>query len=95
MLLQVPDPLALAVLPAMVLVFGGTFGAGVAGSTLADVRRIDSWFRLTFAADRGPRTDEIIDLVVDLATVARRQGMLPLENRARGSRTRSCATACN
>jgi chemotaxis protein MotA len=82
MLLEGSNPLALAVLPAMLLVFGGTFGAGIAGSTLTDVRRIGTWFRLAFAADRGPRTDELIDLVVELATIARRQGMLPLENRA-------------
>jgi chemotaxis protein MotA len=83
MLLEGSSPLALAVLPAMLLVFGGTFGAAVAGSTVADVRRIPTWFRLAFAADRGPRTAELIELVVELATMARRQGMLPLENRAR------------
>jgi chemotaxis protein MotA len=83
MLLEGSSPLALAVLPAILLVFGGTFGAAIAGSTLADVRRIGTWFRLAFAADRGPQAADLIDLVVDLATVARRHGMLPLENRAR------------
>jgi len=83
MLLEGSSPAALIVLPAMILVFGGTFGAAVAGSTTADIRRIGSWFRLAFAADRGPRTTDLIDLVVELATIARRQGMLPLENRAR------------
>ena len=82
MLLEGSSPAALIVLPAMILVFGGTFGAAVAGSTTADIRRIGSWFRLAFAADRGPRTTDLIDLVVELATIARRQGMLPLENRA-------------
>jgi chemotaxis protein MotA len=82
MLLEGSDPAALAVLPAILLVFGGTFGAAVAGSTMADIRRIPSWFRLAFAADRGPQTTELIDLVVELATIARRHGMLPLENRA-------------
>lgn len=83
MLLEGSSPAALAVLPAMLLVFGGTFGAAVAGCTVADIRRIGSWFRLAFAAERGPRTADLIDLVVELATIARRQGMLPLENRAR------------
>jgi chemotaxis protein MotA len=83
MLLEGSNPLALAVLPAMLLVFGGTVGAGVAGSTLTDVRRIGAWSRLAFTADHGPRTEELIDLVVELATIARRHGMLPLENRAR------------
>ena len=83
MLLEGSSPAALVVLPAMILVLGGTFGAAVAGSTTADIRRIGSWFRLAFAADRGPSTPELIELVVELATIARRQGMLPLENRAR------------
>jgi chemotaxis protein MotA len=83
MLREGSSPAALAVLPAMLLVFGGTFGAAVAGLTTADIRRIGSWFRLAFAADNAPRATELIDLVVELATIARRQGMLPLENRAR------------
>jgi len=82
MLLEGSNPAALAVLPAILLVFGGTFGAAIAGSTMADIRRIPTWFRLAFAADRGQQTTELIDLVVELATIARRHGMLPLENRA-------------
>ena len=81
MLLEGTDPLAIVLLPPLLLVFGATFGAAIAGSTSADVRRIGSWFRLAFAPDRTPQTSRLIALLVDLATTARKEGMLPLENR--------------
>jgi chemotaxis protein MotA len=82
MLMEGTSPLAVVLLPALILVFGGTFGAAIAGSTAADVRKIGSWFRLAFTADRGPHTQELIAQLVDLATKARKEGMLPLENHA-------------
>jgi chemotaxis protein MotA len=83
MLLEGSSPMAIVLLPPLILVFGGTFGAAVTGSTMSDVRRMGAWFRLAFAPDRGPQTSALITLLVDLATVARKEGMLPLENRAR------------
>jgi chemotaxis protein MotA len=83
MLLEGSDPLAVVLLPALILVFGGTFGAAIAGSAMSDVRKIGAWFRLALAADRGARTAELVALLVDLATKARKDGMLPLENHAR------------
>src|SRR3954466_11786289 len=76
------SPMAVVLVPPLILVFGGTFGAAVAGSTVADVRKIGSWFRMAFAAERASRNKEIIAELVDLATTARKEGMLPLENRA-------------
>ena len=81
MLLEGSSPLAIVLLPPLILVFGATFGAAVAGSTMSDVRKIGSWFRLAFAADRTPHTPALIALLVDLAGTARKEGMLPLENR--------------
>jgi chemotaxis protein MotA len=83
MLLEGTSPLAVVLLPALVLVFGATFGAAIAGSTAADVRKIGGWFRLAFTAERGPHTTALIAQLVDLATKARREGMLPLENHVR------------
>jgi chemotaxis protein MotA len=83
MLLEGSSPMAVVLLPPLILVFGGTFGAAIAGSTMADIRRIPAWFRLAFAPDRRPQTGSLIGLLVELATLARREGMLPLENRAR------------
>jgi chemotaxis protein MotA len=82
MLLEGTNPAAVVLLPALLLVFGGTFGAAIAGSTADDVRKIGSWFRLAFAAERGPHTSDVIAQLVDLATKARKEGMLPLENHA-------------
>ena len=83
MLLEGSSPMAIVLLPPLILVFGGTFGAAVAGSTMADIRRIPDWFRLAFAKDRAPHTSGLITLLVDLATHARKEGMLGLENRSR------------
>lgn len=83
MLLEGSSPLAILLLPPLILVFGGTIGAAVTGCTMADVRRMGSWVRLAFAADRTPLTSELVTLLVELATLARKEGMLPLENRSR------------
>src|SRR5215212_5214760 len=83
MLLEGSSPLAVVLLPPLILVFGGTFGAAIAGSTTSDVRRIGSWFRLAFAPERVSRSAAMITQLVDLATHARKEGMLPLEKRAR------------
>jgi chemotaxis protein MotA len=83
MLLEGANPLAVILLPPLILVFGATFGAAIAGSASSDVRKIGSWFRLAFAAERAPRTAGLIPVLVELATKARREGMLPLEQHAR------------
>jgi chemotaxis protein MotA len=81
MLLEGSSPLAVVLLPPLVLVFGATFGAAIAGSTASDIRRIGSWFRLAFAPEAMSRTTSVITLMVELATTARKEGLLPLENR--------------
>jgi chemotaxis protein MotA len=83
MLLEGSSPLAVVLLPPLILVFGGTFGAAVAGSTVGDLRKIGSWFRMAFAPERASRNQETIAVLVNLATTARKEGMLPLENQAR------------
>jgi chemotaxis protein MotA len=82
MLLEGSSPLAVVLVPPLILVFGGTFGAAVAGSTVDDVRKIGSWLRMAFATERRSRNKEIIAVLVDLATTARKEGMLPLEKKA-------------
>jgi chemotaxis protein MotA len=83
MLLEGSSPLAVVLLPPLVLVFGGTFGAAVAGSTMADLRKLGSWFRMAFGPDGTAAPGAVIPQLVELATLARKEGMLPLENRAR------------
>ena len=83
MLLEGSSPLAVVLLPPLVLVFGATFGAAAAGSTMSDLRKIGSWLRMAFRPDGASTTPSLIAQLVELATLARREGMLPLENRAR------------
>ena len=83
MLLEGTSPLAVVLLPPLVLVFGATFGAAMAGSTTTDLRRLGSWFRMTFGRERASVNGSLIAQLVELATLARKEGMLPLENRAR------------
>jgi chemotaxis protein MotA len=83
MLLEGSSPLAVILLPPLVLVFGATFGAAVAGSTMADLRKLGSWFRMAFGPDEASTTVSLIAQLVELATLARKEGMLPLEKRAR------------
>ena len=83
MLLEGTDPLAVVLLPPLLLVFGATFGAAAAGSTVADLRKLGSWFRMSFAPERASMNGSLVAQLVELATMARKEGMLPLENRAR------------
>src|SRR3954452_20953239 len=83
MLLEGTNPLVVVLLPPLVLVFGATFGAAVAGSTVADLRKLGSWFRMSFGPECASMNGSLVAQLVELATMARKEGMLPLENRAR------------
>jgi chemotaxis protein MotA len=83
MLLEGTNPLSIVLLPPLVLVVGATFGAAVAGSTMRDLRRLGSWFRMAFGREHASTTGSLVAQLVELATLARKEGMLPLENRAR------------
>jgi chemotaxis protein MotA len=65
MVLEGSSPLAVVLLPPLILVFGGTFGAAIAGSTMADVRRIGTWFRLAFAPEQVSRNANLFALLVE------------------------------
>jgi chemotaxis protein MotA len=84
MLLDGTDPLAVVLIPPLVLVFGGTLGATIAGGTSADLRRIGAWFRLGFAPAPVLRPAATVTLLVELSAVARREGLLVLEKRLAG-----------
>lgn len=73
-------PAALLVIPAMVIVFGGTLAAAMAGSSLQHVLRIPTLLRIAFFP---PTIDHrtIIEQILLYATIARRDGILGLERR--------------
>ncbi|NUR07129.1 MAG: flagellar motor protein [Nocardioidaceae bacterium] len=73
------NPASLLILPAMLLVFGGTIGAAVAGGTMADVKAAISALIRAFTWKPQPAGD-LVPVVVGLADKARREGLLTLED---------------
>jgi len=64
---------------ALLIVFGGTFAATAVSFPLSKLKRIPDALRHAFRkADIEPQA--MIDRIVDMATVARREGVLALEN---------------
>ena len=45
MVMEGSSPMAIILLPPLILVFGGTFGAAIAGSAMNDVKKIGGWFK--------------------------------------------------
>lgn len=81
-ILEGASPMAIFLLPPMVLVFGGTFGASLAGSTLKDfIGAFTSLPRYLTAKVTPP--DETVATIVTLAERARREGLLALEDEAK------------
>jgi chemotaxis protein MotA len=83
MMLDGGNPAVLFKLPALVLVFGGTIAASIAGVVKADAKNVRSTVKKAFKSTvRDP--DEDIQRMVGLAEVARREGLLALERAAEG-----------
>ena len=79
MVMEGSSPMAIMLLPAMVLVFGGTFGAAIAGSSMADVKKIGGWFKQGLLPMKVPPVSDRIATLVTLAEKARKEGLLALE----------------
>jgi chemotaxis protein MotA len=86
MLLEGSSPLAIFLLPPLLLVFGATLGAAMAGSTTADLRRLGRWLRLALTPTTLPTLYDHISTLVDLAGKARREGLLALDREIAGIR---------
>src|SRR5438105_1103285 len=76
------QPTALILIPPLVIVFGGTFGAAMAGGTMKD---FTSGFGRIKAAliTKKQANDDIVRTLVGFAERARRDGLLALEETAR------------
>jgi chemotaxis protein MotA len=79
MIMEGGNPASIIAVPALILVFGGTFGAAMAGGTLKDA------IGFTKSLQRGmlgkaPAPGDIVETVVKLAEKARREGLLALED---------------
>jgi chemotaxis protein MotA len=79
MLLEGSNPTAILLLPPLVLVFGATIGAAMAGSTMADMRQVGRWLRMALTPAVLPTMEQRIATLVDLAGKARREGLLALD----------------
>jgi chemotaxis protein MotA len=79
MIMEGSSPTAIILVPPMILVFLGTFGAGIAGSSMADVTKLGGWFKLALMPPKVPPATERIGVLVGLAEKARKEGLLALE----------------
>jgi chemotaxis protein MotA len=73
---------SILLLPALLLVFGGTIGAAMAGGVLKDTIGLGMALKRAFTA-KVPPPNELVDTVVSLAERARREGLLALEDAAK------------
>ena len=79
MIMEGGNPAALIVPPALVLIFVGTIGACMAGSTLPSTISAFKWLIFAFTAKK-PDTDGVVEPLVQMAEKARREGLLALES---------------
>jgi chemotaxis protein MotA len=82
MILEGSSPMAIVLLPALLLVFVGTFAAAMAGSTLPDTIAVLKGTPKYLLAKITP-PGSIVDVVVSMAERARREGLLALEDAAK------------
>ena len=79
MILEGSSPMAIILIPPLILVFGGTFGAAIGGSAMTDVKKIGGWFKLALSSPAVPPVSDRIQTLVSLAEKARKEGLLALE----------------
>ena len=65
--------------PAAIIVFGGTLGATMTCFRLKDFMRLPVWLRVA-VKEKNTDSSEIIRTIVELAEMARREGILKLEH---------------
>jgi len=70
---------ALILIPAMIIVFGGTFAAAMTGTSIKSISTMVKMLILTLFPPKY-NFKETIDDLVNYSTVARRDGLLALEN---------------
>ncbi|QXG75041.1 flagellar motor protein [Modestobacter sp. L9-4] len=79
MILEGSSPMAIILIPPLILVFGGTFGAAVGGISMSDVKKIGNWFKMALMPPAVASVSERIQILVSLAEKARKEGLLALE----------------
>src|SRR3982751_6451809 len=79
MVMEGSSPMAIILLPPLILVFGGTFGAAIAAAAMSDVKKIGGWFKQALLPPQVPPIADRIQTLVTLAEKARKEGLLALE----------------
>src|SRR3954466_16375728 len=79
MILEGSSPMAIILIPPLILVFGGTFGAAIGGIAMSDVKKIGGWFKMALMAPALPPGTARLQTLVSLAEKARKEGLLALE----------------
>jgi chemotaxis protein MotA len=82
MILEGSSPTSLLLLPAMLLVFVGTFGAAMAGTLMTDLPQVAKHTKKAFSG-KVPDGHEVVAVIVGMADRARREGLLALEELAK------------
>jgi chemotaxis protein MotA len=82
MIMEGGNPAALLVIPALILVLGGTIGACMASGVLKDTINVGKLFQRALMSKPG-EVAGLVDAVVALADKARREGLLALEDAAK------------
>lgn len=78
------SPMSILLLPPIILVFVGSIGAAVSGGYLSDVMVIFKQLMKAFTA-KAPNSSEAVAELIALADIARREGLLALEEKARSA----------
>jgi chemotaxis protein MotA len=78
-ILEGGSPMAIILIPALVLVFGGTLGAAIAGGIMRDVKALPKQM-IKAATAKLTAPDQVVETLVRLAERARREGILALED---------------
>ena len=82
MVLEGSSPTSILLLPALILVFVGSFGAAMAGSLIRDLPTVFAHLKKAFVGKPIDAQQSILSIVA-MADLARRQGLLALEEMAR------------
>jgi chemotaxis protein MotA len=82
LILEGGNPMGIVLIPAIVLVLGGTLGAAMAGGMLKDIMGIGGLLKRALLA-KPTAAGDVVSTVVSLAERARREGLLALEDAAR------------
>ena len=82
MIMEGGNPIAIILIPPLVLVFGGTIGAAMTSGMLKDILGIGKLLQRALLT-KPIQPDALVDSVVALADRARREGLLALEDAIR------------